>query len=344
MQTITSQITRHLNNHIILCGNFNRDIALVGHMQGSNIILPQQQDHQWKLFTQNLGLTYIPTNTSYTRQGGLNYTHTSLLDGYYIKSPTHITYTSQTNTDFPHNSDHFPVSLFLPNNIILARPPPTLPLLNSRLLNLIPQKTLDLFNLTFFTTHSTQIDTLTNLLQNNESLTQEQWQVACHQFEDITTKITETINNTCMALLLPQLTHHTNRLGGFLPRSLQQKWKNLIATHHLIRKAINIVKTNPNWRNHPIIQNISNRGIPPPPPPTTTYTPWIQDIATIGKNAQKEARTIIAKHSRKSAQKAIAKFQNLINTKPKNGIKAIFQNTDNPPLDSLMDLNNNIIT
>jgi hypothetical protein len=151
MQTITSQITRHLNNHIILCGNFNRDIALVGHMQGSNIILPQQQDHQWKLFTQNLGLTYIPTNTSYTRQGGLNYTHTSLLDGYYIKSPTHITYTSQTNTDFPHNSDHFPVSLFLPNNIILARPPPTPPLLNSRLLNPIPQKTLDLFNLTFFT-------------------------------------------------------------------------------------------------------------------------------------------------------------------------------------------------
>ena len=41
MQTITSQITRHPNNHIILCGDFNRNIALIGHTQGSNIILPQ---------------------------------------------------------------------------------------------------------------------------------------------------------------------------------------------------------------------------------------------------------------------------------------------------------------
>jgi hypothetical protein len=42
MQTITSQRTRHPNNHIILCRDFNRDIALIGHTQGSNIILPQQ--------------------------------------------------------------------------------------------------------------------------------------------------------------------------------------------------------------------------------------------------------------------------------------------------------------
>ena len=57
----------------------------------------------------------------------------------------------------------------------------------------------------------------------------------------------------------------------------------------------------------------------------------------MGKTAQQNARTIIAKHSCKNAQKAIAKFQ-------KQGNKAIFQNSDNSPLDSLLDKNNNIIT
>jgi hypothetical protein len=64
----------------------------------------------------------------------------------------------------------------------------------------------------------------------------------------------------------------------------------------------------------------------------------------MGKTAQQNARTIIAKHSRKNAQKTIAKFKKLITTKPKQGNKAIFQNFDNPPLDSLLDKNNNIIT
>jgi hypothetical protein len=62
------------------------------------------------------------------------------------------------------------------------------------------------------------------------------------------------------------------------------------------------------------------------------------------KTAQKNAKTIITKHSRKSAQKAIAKFQKLITTKPKQGNKAIFQNCNNPSLDSILDKNNNIIT
>jgi hypothetical protein len=44
-----------------------------------------------------------------------------------------------------------------------------------------------------------------------------------------------------MAPPLPQLTNNTNRLGGFLPRNLQQKWKKILATHHLIRKTIYIV-------------------------------------------------------------------------------------------------------
>ena len=67
MQTITQHITAHSNNHIILCGDFNRDIALIGHTENLTIYLPQQSDHQWRHFTQTLGLRYIPTNTNYTK-------------------------------------------------------------------------------------------------------------------------------------------------------------------------------------------------------------------------------------------------------------------------------------
>ena len=64
----------------------------------------------------------------------------------------------------------------------------------------------------------------------------------------------------------------------------------------------------------------------------------------MGKIAQHKARFIITQHSRKNAQKVIARFQKLITTKPKQGNKIIFQNSNNPPLDSLLDRNNNIIT
>jgi hypothetical protein len=127
MQTITQQIIHHPNVHIILCGDFNRDIALIGHTEDLITYPPQQIDHHWRHFTQTLGLNYIPTNTTYTKQGGLNYTYTSLLNGYFTKSPTITNYSSQTNIDFLQNSDHFLVSLFISNNILIARPPPPPP-------------------------------------------------------------------------------------------------------------------------------------------------------------------------------------------------------------------------
>jgi hypothetical protein len=71
---------------------------------------------------------------------------------------------------------------------------------------------------------------------------------------------------------------------------------------------------------------------------------WIHELATIGKQAQKDARLIITKHNRKSALKAIAKFQTLIALKPKKGNKAIFQNNETPPLDSILDNDNNTLT
>ena len=64
----------------------------------------------------------------------------------------------------------------------------------------------------------------------------------------------------------------------------------------------------------------------------------------LAKQALKDAHLIITKHNKKSAQKAIAKFQTLITLKPKIGNKTIFQNKDTPPLDSTLDNNNNILT
>ena len=67
---------------------------------------------------------------------------------------------------------------------------------------------------------------------------------------------------------IPQLTNNTNRPGGFLLRKLQQKWEKLITMHHLIRKTIYIVKNEPKWQNHPILQNLSNNRVLPVPYPT----------------------------------------------------------------------------
>jgi hypothetical protein len=111
-----------------------------------------------------------------------------------------------------------------------------------------------------------------------------------------------------------------------------------------MRKIIYIVKNDPNWRQHPILHRLTIMEALPIPPPNTPHTQWIHEIATIGKKTQKDARTIIAKHSRKSAQKAIAKFQQLISLKSKQGNKIIFYHTENPPLDSILDTNNNLLT
>jgi exonuclease III len=81
-QTITQHTTNLPNHTIILCGDFNRDIALIGRQNEHNTTPPQVEDREWRAFTDSLHLTYIPTNSLYSRQGGPNYTHTSLIDGY----------------------------------------------------------------------------------------------------------------------------------------------------------------------------------------------------------------------------------------------------------------------
>jgi hypothetical protein len=90
--TITDQITIHPYHIYTLCGYFNRDIALIDRQNDSSNTPPQEEDIHWKTFTASLNLEYIPTNTTFSRQGGNNYTSISLIDGFYINSPYNNTY------------------------------------------------------------------------------------------------------------------------------------------------------------------------------------------------------------------------------------------------------------
>ena len=97
--TIQTTIFNHIHNNplsnIILCEDFNRNIALIGRKKGNTTTVPIQQDVEWKQFIETLHLQYIPTDTNYSYQGSNNYTLTSLIDGFYIK-------TQQTHQTRPH--------------------------------------------------------------------------------------------------------------------------------------------------------------------------------------------------------------------------------------------------
>jgi exonuclease III len=225
--TIMNQITLHQNHTYILCGDFNRDIALIGRHNDSHTTPPQDEDIQWKNFTTSISLEYIPTNTTFSRQGGNNYTSTSLIDGFYINSPNNSGYSSTTNTQMNLNSDHYPITLHIPHNTLIARTPPSNNSTQIRILNPIPPEKLEQFNIKFFEENTIQINVLTTILENNDSLTHTQWQNACSSLDAIIDKISLTIKETCSAELIPQHTNRTAQQGGFLPRKLAKIWKKI---------------------------------------------------------------------------------------------------------------------
>jgi exonuclease III len=121
--TIFNHIHNNPQSNIILCGDFNRDIALIDKQHGTTKTNPTQQDLEWRQFTNSLHLQYIPTNTNYSYQGRNNYTSTNLIDGFYTKTqqtPSYTTtFTSKTILNLKQNSDHYPICLEIPpNNII----------------------------------------------------------------------------------------------------------------------------------------------------------------------------------------------------------------------------------
>ena len=75
IQTINTQITTYPNHTYILCGDFNRNIGLIGQQNQHGNTPPNEKDLMWKAYTENIAFTYISTNTNFSRQGGHNYTH-----------------------------------------------------------------------------------------------------------------------------------------------------------------------------------------------------------------------------------------------------------------------------
>ena len=93
---ITRQINTHPNHTYILCGDFNRDVALIGRQNDQQTTPPQPEDYLWHSFITSLELSYIPTNTTFSRQGGHNYTQNSIIDGFYTNIPHNQQFTSTT--------------------------------------------------------------------------------------------------------------------------------------------------------------------------------------------------------------------------------------------------------
>jgi hypothetical protein len=270
--TIQTTIFNHVHNNptsnIILFGDFNRDIALIGKQTGTTKSAPSQQDLEWNQFTNSLHLQYIPTNIDYSYQGSNNYTSTSLIDGFYTKiqqNSSHIaSFTSRTILNLKQNSDHYPICLNVPpNNIIAKKHTPTL---NNKpkILNPIPPENINKFCIKFSEQNTNQIQLLINLLQNNTTLSQNQWQQICVEMDSMVQNISKIREDTCTVPPIPTLTHQTNKQGGYFLRKLQKLWKKEISTYHVIKKTIKLTTQNNNWRNPPISHQSTK-------PPTCKY-------------------------------------------------------------------------
>jgi hypothetical protein len=350
--TIFNHIHNNPLNNVILCGDFNRDIALIGKQHGTTITDLTQQDQEWRQFTNSLHLQYIPTNTNYSYQGGNNYTSTSLIDGFYAKiqqNPSNIPiFTSKTILNLKQNLDHYPICLEIPPNNIISKKHPTMPNNNNtKILNPIPPENINMFCIKFSETNTNQIQQPINMLQNNTTIPHNQWQQVCNKMDQLIQNILKIIEDTCTAPPIPTLTCITNKQGGYLPRKLQKQWKKELSTYQIIWKTIKIITQDINWRTHPIITNLQNhtqKKIPNPPNDPTLINEWIKTIGTIGKNAKKNARDIITKQITINCKTTISKYINTLNLQPKRIHKIIFKNTENTTLDCIKNRQGNILT
>jgi hypothetical protein len=86
------------------------------------------------------------------------------------------------------------------------------------------------------------------------------------------------------------------------------------------QKTIYIAQHDPLWQTHPILNDIRNHQhtiIPPPPITTAPPTEWINTIATIAKDANKEARKITTKYTKDCILKGVSKYRQMYEKKPK---------------------------
>jgi len=198
------------------------DIAFIGRQNKFNTNPQQIEDIEWRAFIDNLQLTYIPTNSPFSRQGGQNYIQTSLIDGFYINTTNNVLYTTTTNHNHNLNSYHSPVILHIPPNMLLAHPIVLVQNKPSRILNPIPQENIEKFKTQFFEEHTLQINELTTTL-TNEHLTDHQWHTTCIALDYLIQSISEKILTNCSTPPLPQLTYRTSQKVVSYQENYQKK-------------------------------------------------------------------------------------------------------------------------
>jgi hypothetical protein len=133
-------------------------------------------------------------------------------------------FTSNTILNLKQNSDHFPICLEIPsNNIISKKHVPASNNNKPKILNPIPLENINMFCIQFLETNTNQIRQLTNILQNNTILSQNQWQQICDGMDQMIQNISKIIEDTCSARPIPTLTNLTAKQGGYLPRKLGKK-------------------------------------------------------------------------------------------------------------------------
>ena len=186
-QTIRVQINAHSNHTYILCSDFNRDIALIGCQNEQRYTPTRRRPIIENIIFESLSLTYIPTDTNYSRQGGHNYTQTSLRDGFYINTQNPNIYTSTTLLKSNLNSNHLPIILHISPNLLLGRQPPPPTTRTTGIMNPIPQENLEKFKTILFEENAIQLNNITNLLSLDQ-LIENQQQTTCSQMDNIIQK------------------------------------------------------------------------------------------------------------------------------------------------------------
>ena len=153
------------------------------------------------------------------------------------------------------NSDHFPTTLHIPQNILIVRPPPLVNITPTRILNPIPPVNLEKFNIDFFETNSTQINELTSLLENHDHLTPDQWLEACIALDNILGKISVSIEKTCKATPIPTLTNRTEQhnKGAFYHENYPKNGRNTM-THTTLLEKLYTSQKKPQLANSPYLK------------------------------------------------------------------------------------------
>jgi hypothetical protein len=95
------------------------------------------------------------------------------------------TFISKTILNLKQNSDHYPICLEIPPNNIISKKHTITQNNKSKILNPILPENINMFCIKFSETNTSQIQKLTNLLQNNTTLSQNQWQQVYEEMDQM---------------------------------------------------------------------------------------------------------------------------------------------------------------